>query len=40
MAIIALIIKIDSPGPVIFSQKKIGKEEKKFKCYKFKSMYI
>lgn len=37
---IALIIKLDSPGPVLFRQKRIGKWGKPFECYKFRSMYI
>ncbi len=37
--IIALLIKIDSPGPVFFSQERLGKEGKKFKLIKFRTMY-
>lgn len=33
-------IKLDSPGPVIFSQIRIGRNGKRFKFYKFRSMYI
>ncbi len=40
MLLVALIIKITSPGPVIFSQVRIGKHNKKFKMYKFRSMEI
>ena len=36
--IIALAIKIDSPGPVIYSQKRVGKNGKQFIFYKFRSM--
>ncbi|NGY77510.1 multidrug MFS transporter [Priestia megaterium] len=37
--LIALIIKIEDPkGPVFFSQKRIGKNEKEFKMFKFRSM--
>ncbi len=35
----ALAIKIESPGPVMFSQVRVGKNGKKFKIYKFRSMY-
>lgn len=36
--LIVLIIKIDSPGPVIFGHKRIGAKEKSFTCYKFRTM--
>jgi len=36
--IIALIIKIDSPGPVFYKQARIGREGKSFKIIKFRSM--
>ncbi len=39
MTIIALAIKVTSPGPVIFSQIRIGRNDKPFKCYKFRTMY-
>lgn len=34
------IIKIQSPGPVFFAQKRVGKNGKIFKMYKFRSMYM
>ena len=37
---VAPAIKLDSPGPVIFSQIRIGKNGRRFKFYKFRSMYI
>ncbi len=37
---IALWIYIDSPGPVIFKHKRIGKNGKPFYCYKFRSMCV
>ena len=37
--IVAPIIKIQSPGPVIFKQKRIGKNGRQFNMYKFRSMY-
>ena len=36
---LAPAIKIQSPGPVFFSQIRVGKNGKKFKLYKFRSMY-
>jgi Undecaprenyl-phosphate glucose phosphotransferase len=40
MLLVAAIIKITSPGPIIFSQIRIGKHNKQFKMYKFRSMEI
>lgn len=37
---VAIAIKLDSPGPVIFSQNRVGKNGRHFKMYKFRSMYI
>lgn len=39
-AIIALGIKLSSPGPVFFKQIRIGKDGKSFNFYKFRSMHI
>ena len=39
MFIIALAIKLDSKGPVFFSQERVGLRGKKFTMYKFRSMY-
>lgn len=38
--IIGPLIYIQSPGPVFFSQERIGKNGKRFKMYKFRSMYM
>jgi exopolysaccharide biosynthesis polyprenyl glycosylphosphotransferase len=40
MLLVAAIIKITSPGPVIFTQVRIGKHNKEFKMYKFRSMEL
>lgn len=40
LIIVALIIFIDDPGPIIFKQKRIGKNNKIFIIYKFRSMKI
>lgn len=37
---LAPAIKLDSPGPVFFSQVRVGKNGRRFKIYKFRSMYI
>ena len=37
---IALAIKLDSPGPVFFAQKRVGKNGRYFNIYKFRSMYV
>ena len=39
MIIVAIAIKITSPGPVLFSQMRGGKHGKPFKMFKFRSMY-
>ena len=36
--IIAIWIKLDSPGPVFFRQKRVGKNKEYFEIYKFRSM--
>ena len=38
--VIAPMIKKESPGPVFFSQTRVGKNGRKFKIYKFRSMYL
>lgn len=38
MGIIALIIKITDPGPVLFKQKRVGIHKSYFNLYKFRSM--
>ena len=40
MPIIALLIKIESKGPVFFKQGRPGLDEKEFYCYKFRSMKL
>jgi Undecaprenyl-phosphate galactose phosphotransferase WbaP len=40
MGIIALFIRMGSKGPAIFSQERVGKDGRSFKCYKFRTMYV
>lgn len=40
IAIFGPIIKIKSPGPILFKQERIGKNGKRFKMYKIRSMYM
>ena len=38
MLVIALIIKIEDPGPALFKQKRVGKNKEHFMLWKFRSM--
>lgn len=38
MAIIAIAIKLDSPGPILYSGERIGRNGRRFHMYKFRSM--
>lgn len=40
LLVIALAVKLSSPGPIIFKQQRDGWDGKKFNVYKFRSMYI
>jgi lipopolysaccharide/colanic/teichoic acid biosynthesis glycosyltransferase len=40
MLIIALLIKVDSKGPVFFKHKRIGQFGKPFYCFKFRTMVV
>jgi Undecaprenyl-phosphate glucose phosphotransferase len=40
MVIVAVLIKMDSPGPVLFKQKRYGLNNKIISIYKFRTMYV
>ncbi len=40
LVLLSLLIKLDSPGPVIYSGERLGRYGKAFKCYKFRTMYL
>ena len=40
LVLTAIAIKIDSPGPVFFRQPRIGRQNRVFQVYKFRSMHV
>lgn len=38
--LLMLLIRLDSKGPVLFKQKRVGKNKRHFQIYKFRTMYI
>jgi lipopolysaccharide/colanic/teichoic acid biosynthesis glycosyltransferase len=40
LLILAFLVRLGSTGPVLFLQKRLGKDGKPFTCYKFRTMYV
>jgi lipopolysaccharide/colanic/teichoic acid biosynthesis glycosyltransferase len=40
MALIAVIVRLDSPGPVVFRQARVGRDGRLFKFAKFRTLYV
>jgi lipopolysaccharide/colanic/teichoic acid biosynthesis glycosyltransferase len=40
MVVLGIVIRIDSPGPVVFRQTRLGKDCKPFRFYKFRTMWV
>jgi len=38
MAVVALAVRLDSPGPALFVQERLGRHKRPFRCFKFRSM--
>ena len=40
MLVVALIVRLDSPGPVVFRQMRIGRDGRLFRFWKFRTLYV
>lgn len=40
LPLIAILIRLDSPGPIFFKQKRTGRDNQDFWCLKFRTMYV
>jgi Undecaprenyl-phosphate galactose phosphotransferase WbaP len=39
LALAALSIRLDSPGPILYRQQRLGRGWRRFRCFKFRTMY-
>ena len=40
LLIVAVLVKVKMPGPVLFVQKRVGKDGRLFSCHKFRTMIV
>jgi exopolysaccharide biosynthesis polyprenyl glycosylphosphotransferase len=40
LLLVAMLVKLESPGPVLFSQTRVGRRGRAFRCWKIRSMYV
>jgi lipopolysaccharide/colanic/teichoic acid biosynthesis glycosyltransferase len=40
LAVVAVLIKLDSPGPIFFRQERVGQEGRPFRIFKFRTMVV
>jgi lipopolysaccharide/colanic/teichoic acid biosynthesis glycosyltransferase len=40
LAIVAALVVLDTPGPALFAQRRLGRFGRSIRCYKFRSMYV
>ncbi len=40
LAVVSILIVLDSKGPIFFVQERVGKDGKIFRCYKFRTMFV
>jgi exopolysaccharide biosynthesis polyprenyl glycosylphosphotransferase len=38
--LLGVLTRLDSPGPVLFSQQRVGEGGREFRCWKIRSMYV
>lgn len=40
LAVLATCVRLTSPGPIVFSQKRLGRSGRRFSCFKFRTMVV